>query len=105
VNASSKAIYCLAGALLCMNFFLTNHRQWGLAGILAVSASPVFAPNKWNVLLSVCTVLSTGVVGFGLVSGPASRVLSVIAFSSAFATMVLAFSRYLLKGGWPGLRS
>jgi len=97
LNTSSKLIYSLAGIVFCMSIFFINRGWWALTAILAVSASPVFEPNKWNVVLSICTVVSIGAFGFNLISGTAGAILSAIAVISASLSMVIGFFRYYLR--------
>ena len=97
MTVPSKIIYFIAVAVLCMNFFFTNRGWWSLTMILAVSASPVLLPNKWNIVLSICAAVSIGAVGFGMISGTAGTVLSGIAVTSATLSMALGFFRYIVR--------
>jgi hypothetical protein len=94
---SSKLMYGLSSAALCMNFFFTNRGWWSIPVIIAVSASPVFSPSVWNVALSVCAVLSMGAIGLNLVSGMPHRFLPPVAITSAALSMLLGFFKYYLR--------
>jgi hypothetical protein len=73
----------LALLLVILNFFFVQRYWWSLPVLIAVSASPVFRPNRWHLMIATGAALAELSVGFSLVPLAAQTTFSVIALGCA----------------------